>query len=124
MKSTRRIPKENFPIDFGETDVLILAGGSGTRIRKVLGDTPKLLAPIHHFTYFEFIMSWLKSFGVREVTLCLGHLSEKIIDHITHNPPEGIKLKTSIESSPLGTAGAIRHAKPNIKSNKVLVIMS
>ena len=33
-------------------DILILAGGQGTRIRETLGDVPKLLAPIGRKTFF------------------------------------------------------------------------
>lgn len=50
-------------------DVLVLAGGLGTRIRPVLGDTPKLLAPIAGLTYLDHLLGWLARFGARQVVL-------------------------------------------------------
>ena len=51
-------------IDLDAIDVFVLAGGLGTRIRPVLGDTPKLLAPILGRTYFDHLLNWLYRFGV------------------------------------------------------------
>ena len=55
-------------------DVLILAGGQGTRIRETLGDTPKLLAPIGSSLFLELLVRRLKTFGVSRIILALGHL--------------------------------------------------
>lgn len=105
-----------------DIEVLILAGGLGTRIRTVLGDTPKLLAPIRNKTFLDFIISWLQGFGVPRLLLCIGHLSEKIIDHVSKLDLQGMSIETSIETECLGTAGAIRGAVKLIRSNEILVL--
>ena len=122
MNPKKEINKQTFKRDFGKDDVVILAGGLGTRVKGVLGNTPKLLAPVYKVTFFDLIINWLKTFGVSRVILCLGHLSEKVLKHLSCYPPEGIQLEVSVENVPLGTAGAIRHAKNYVTSNEVLVV--
>ena len=103
-------------------DVFVLAGGLGTRIRSVLGDTPKLLAPIRGRTYLDHLLNWLRRFGARRVVLGLGVHARAIIDYAQAHPVAGIEIETVAEPSPLGTAGAIRFARAALRSDPVLVI--
>ena len=43
---------------FRDIDVLVLAGGKGTRIKNLLSGIPKLLAPIAGKTFFDFSHAW------------------------------------------------------------------
>ena len=54
-------------------DVLVIAGGLGTRIQSALGDTPKLLAPIGGRPYLAYLLDWLRRFGAKRIVLGLGH---------------------------------------------------
>ncbi len=103
-------------------DVYVLAGGRGTRIRPVLGDTPKLLAPIRNRTYFDHLLNWLRRFGARRVVLGLGVHAQAIIHYAQAHPIAGMAIETVVEPSPLGTAGAIRFARSTMRSDPVLVI--
>lgn len=103
-------------------DVYILAGGLGTRIRPVLGDVPKLLAPICGRTYLDRLLDWLRWFGARRVVLGLGHAAQAIKDHLSAHPPADLSIVTVVEPQPLGTAGAIRFARDQFRSNPVLVL--
>ena len=103
-------------------DVFVLAGGLGTRIRPVLGDTPKLLAPIRGHTFLDHLLNWLRRFGARRVLLGLGVHAQAIIDHAHAHPVAGIEIETVVEPSPLGTAGAIRNARAAMRSDPVLVV--
>jgi NDP-sugar pyrophosphorylase family protein len=103
-------------------DVFVLAGGLGTRIRPILGDTPKLLAPIRGGTYVDHLLNWLRHFGARRVVLGLGVHARAIIDYVQAHPVTGMEIETVIEPSPLGTAGAIRNARATMRSDPVLVI--
>jgi NDP-sugar pyrophosphorylase family protein len=103
-------------------DVFVLAGGLGTRIRSILGDTPKLLAPIRGGTYVDHLLNWLRHFGARRVVLGLGVHARAIIDYVQAHPVTGMEIETVIEPSPLGTAGAIRNARATMRSDPVLVI--
>jgi|SRR5262245_3633157 len=106
----------------GPVDVLVLAGGLGTRVQPVLGDLPKLLAPIGGRPFIDFLFDWLRGFGARRAVLGLGHRAQAILDHLAEHSPEGILVETVLEPRPLGTAGAIRFARHLLRSDPVLVM--
>lgn len=103
-------------------DVFVLAGGLGTRIRPVLGDVPKLLAPIGERTYLDHLLEWLGGFGARRVVLGLGVHARAIVEYVRAHPAPNIAIETVVEPSPLGTAGAIRNARPALRSDPVMVV--
>lgn len=106
----------------GSVDVFVLAGGLGTRMQPVLRDVPKLLAPIAGRRFIDFLFDWLRGFGARRVVLGLGHKAQTIVDHLAQHPPEGIAIESVLEPRPLGTAGAIRLARPLLHSDPVLAM--
>jgi NDP-sugar pyrophosphorylase family protein len=103
-------------------DIIILAGGQGTRIRDALGDTPKLLAPVSERPFLELLICRLKKFGARRVVITLGHLADKVLIYLDANPPDGIEIVTSVEQVLLGTAGSIRFARSQTNTNPVMVL--
>lgn len=105
-----------------DIDVIVLAGGLGTRIRDTLGDTPKLLASVNDRPFLDFLIGRLKGFGAGRLVLGLGHLGERVEEHLKSHPPEGIDIVTLIEPEPLGTAGALRFIAPRIESDPVMVM--
>lgn len=100
----------------------MLAGGLGTRIRPVLGDTPKLLAPIAGRPYLSYLLDWLREFGAYRVVLGLGFGADKVLDLLRSQPCPDLELCPLVEPSPLGTAGAVRFARAELRSNPVLVM--
>ena len=103
-------------------DILVLGGGLGTRIRPVLGDTPKLLAPICGRPYLAHLLDWLRRYGARRVVLGLGHQAQMILEHLRADPVRDLELVPVVEPLPLGTAGAIRFARNELHSDPVLVM--
>ena len=103
-------------------DVVVLAGGLGTRIRETLGDTPKLLAPVGETPFLDFLLGRLQGFGARRVVLGLGHRGDKVVAHLEAHPREGLDIITAIEPEPLGTAGALRYLAPRIETDPVMVM--
>jgi NDP-sugar pyrophosphorylase family protein len=103
-------------------DCLILAGGLGTRIAAVLGETPKVLAPIGGVPFLELLLDQLTAAGVGRVVLSLGHLAEVVIAHLRAHPRPGLEIAWSVETTPLGTAGGIRLARPLLTSDPVLIL--
>lgn len=104
------------------TDVAILAGGLGTRISGVLGDTPKILAPVGGRPFLDHLFDWLSSFGASRIVLCLGHLADKVTAHVSETPRDDLRIEWTIESAPLGTGGALRQASSLLDSDPVLVM--
>jgi len=103
-------------------DVAVLAGGLGTRLRSVLGETPKILAPVGGRPYLDHLLTWLAGYGARRVVLCLGFRAELVLEHLKRHPFSGLEVATSVEPEPLGTAGGLRLAVPLLKSDPVLVM--
>ena len=101
-----------------DVDVAILAGGMGTRIQGVLGDTPKALALINGKPYLDHLLDWFAGFGVKKIVLCLGHLSDRIVSHVADRPD----IICVVEPEPLGTGGAIKFARSHLTSDDVLII--
>ena len=105
-------------------DVFVIAGGLGTRIGSVLGDTPKLLAPISGRPYLAYLLDWLRRFGAKRIVLGLGHRAQAVVDFLDRNASgyADLDIVTVVEPRPLGTAGAIRFARGNLRSDPVLIM--
>ena len=58
---------------------VILAGGKGTRLRPLTVVFPKPLVPLGDKPIVEILLSQLQSFGLKDVTICTGYLSELIM---------------------------------------------
>lgn len=110
----------------GGIDVAVLAGGLGTRIRPVLGDVPKVLAPVNGRPFLDHLLDWLGRFGARRIVLCLGHRAEPVLAHIAgragRDAAAGLEVVGLVEPEPLGTAGAVRFARSRLLSDPVLVM--
>jgi NDP-sugar pyrophosphorylase family protein len=100
---------------------IILAGGIGKRLKPVTDYVPKPLVPIKNIPIIEWQIKYLKKFGVSEVIICSGYKTE-MIENYLNVKNLGVKIKFSIEKSPLGTGGAIKKAGKMIKDKSFFVI--
>jgi NDP-sugar pyrophosphorylase family protein len=89
---------------------VILAGGLGTRLRGVLGDVAKPMAPVQGRPFVEWVVRWLAAQGVRGVTIATGYRAESIAGHFDAGPVAGVAVDCVAEDRPLGTAGGFLHA--------------
>ncbi|EDP4615425.1 NTP transferase domain-containing protein, partial [Campylobacter jejuni] len=94
---------------------IILCGGLGTRLKSVIKNIPKPMAPINDKPFLEFIFEYLKKQGIKEVILAVSYKYEVIKEYFK-DEFLGIKIKYSIEKEPLGTGGAIKEALKFIKN--------
>ncbi|OGQ56462.1 MAG: dehydrogenase, partial [Deltaproteobacteria bacterium RIFCSPLOWO2_02_FULL_53_8] len=101
-------------------EAVVLAGGFGTRLRQVVADLPKPMAPIAGRPFLEILLSMLARKGFTRTVLSLGFMSEKITRHFGENYA-GMELVYEIESQPLGTGGAIRAALARCVADHVFV---
>jgi len=88
---------------------VILAGGKGVRLLPFTANFPKPLVPLGNTPVLEVLMRRLICFGVRDITLTLGHLAELVKAYFHHRgklDPE-LKLRYIVEEKPTGTAGAL-----------------
>lgn len=99
----------------------VLCGGQGTRLRPVIGDLPKCLAPVAGKPFLNYLLEHLHRWSIEKVVLCTGYGGQQIEDF--YGPDyAGMPLLYSREDEPLGTGGALRQALPLLDSDPVLVL--
>lgn len=86
---------------------LVLAGGFGTRLRSLVNNVPKPMAPIWGKPFLEYIILNLKGMGLRKFVFCLHYKADQIKNYFRDGSRWGVEIKYSIEKKPLGTGGAI-----------------
>ncbi|MDO8509331.1 MAG: sugar phosphate nucleotidyltransferase [Nanoarchaeota archaeon] len=90
---------------------VILAGGFGTRLKRVIYDRPKAMASIAGIPFLEHQLRLLKEEGIYEIVLCVSYMSNKIKSYFGDGSKVGINITYSDEEIPLGTGGAIKKAE-------------
>lgn len=101
-------------------EAIVLAGGFGTRLRQVVVDVPKPMAPVAGRPFLELLLGLLAQKGFARVILSLGFMAEKISGHFG-NRFAGLELAHVVEDIPLGTGGAIRLALDACTQDHVFV---
>jgi D-glycero-alpha-D-manno-heptose 1-phosphate guanylyltransferase len=101
-------------------EAIILAGGLGTRLRQVISDVPKPMAPIAGRPFLEILLDKLAHNGFHRIILSLGFMAERIIKHFGSSFA-GMKLVYVTEDIPLGTGGALRLAMTVCTKDHVFV---
>lgn len=105
-----------------KTDVFILCGGLGKRLRKFSGDNPKAMVLVGNRPFLELVISYLASLGFRRFILGVGYKSGAIKKYYSNHKPEGLSIVFSEEKTPLDTGGALKNARSLIKSDPFLVL--
>lgn len=95
---------------------VILAGGMGTRLRPVVDNKPKPMAEVAGKPFLEHQIGLLKHYGLTDLILCIGYLSEQIVNYFADGAQWGVSIQYALEKQALlGTAGAIKNAERLIK---------
>lgn len=108
-------------LNAGAIDVIILCGGMGTRLQGVLDDKPKPMADFQNRPFLDLLIDYVGNFGFRRFILCSGYKGNLIKEYF-EKKEDGKTYVISQETSPLGTAGAIKHAELLIKSDVFLTM--
>jgi len=105
-------------------DAIILAGGLGTRLRSVVSEVPKCMAPVAGKPFLWYLLTYLKRYPeIDRVVLSVGYLREVIFDWIGTVAREfPFDIDYAVEEVPLGTGGGIRLALSRCQSDDVLVL--
>ena len=114
MQTSERLP-------LAGTDVAILVGGLGTRLRGVVDNVPKPLAPVLGRPFLFYLLDMLALRGARSVTLCSGYMAD-FVKEKTGTEWLGMPIHHSVENEPMGTAGALALARNYLQSDRVLVL--
>lgn len=93
-----------------DATAVVLAGGFGTRIRHLLGDLPKPMAPVDGRPFIEWVVRYLAGQNIRRVILSTGYMAQTVQNHFQSQPVKDIHVTCVPESAPLGTAGGFLNA--------------
>lgn len=104
----------------GAPPCIVLAGGLGTRLRSVVADRPKCLAPVGPTVFLDIQLRTLRAQGVQDFVLSLGHGSAQVLDWL-NSQGAWSDVRTVVETSPLGTGGAIAFAMDSLGLAEALV---
>ena len=86
---------------------VVLAGGKGTRLAPYTRILPKPLMPIGDMPILEVLIRQMKSAGITDVTLTVGHLAGLLRAYFQDGGEFGVNIGYSLEEFPLGTAGPL-----------------
>jgi NDP-sugar pyrophosphorylase family protein len=101
---------------------VILAGGLATRLGQITETIPKSMVRIHCRPFLEYQIELLKRNGIRDIVLCVGHLSEKIEQYFEDGSRFDVEIRYSREEKGLlGTGGAVKNAERLLDSEFFLM---
>lgn len=103
-------------------EVIILAGGFGTRLKGITNDLiPKPMVKVNEKPFLEYIFNELSKYNVTSIILSVGFKYEVILDYFKDSYKD-IPIKYSIEHDLLGTGGAVKQALTYTRGNDVCVM--
>ena len=125
-------------------EVIVLAGGLGTRLRSVIHEIPKCMAPINwpeecpspkeasaiysaskgkdlHRPFLGYLLDWLVGQGVDHVVFSVGYLKEQVISYV-QGQEWPFSYDFAVEDTPMGTGGGIRLALSHCREDRVFVV--
>ena len=88
---------------------IVLAGGLGTRLKDRVPDLPKPMAPVAGRPFLEYVLDGLVGGEVDEIVLAVGYRAQSIQNHFG-TAYRGLPIRYTVETTPLGTGGALVQA--------------
>lgn len=102
-------------------EAIVLAGGFGTRLQKVVRDVPKPMALVNGRPFLTYILDYLKSQKVERVVLSVGYKHETIQEYFGTSYRD-MSIQYVVEETPLGTGGGIRKALLHASADNVFIV--
>lgn len=96
--------------------VIILAGGLGTRLKSISEGRPKAMMLVNGRPFIEYQLEKLAYIGLTDIVLCVGFGGDMIRNHVEDGSKWGVNIRYSAEdpTALLGTGGALLNALPLI----------
>ena len=101
---------------------IILAGGEGKRLRSVINDVPKPMAPINEKPFLEYLILQLRKQNIKDIIFSIGYKGSIIKSYFQDGDNWDINIEYSEEDKPLGTGGALRKAGELIDDEQFIVM--
>lgn len=102
---------------------IILVGGFGTRLRTLVPDLPKPMAPVCDKPFLAHLLLYLKRQGITRIIFSVHYLKETIQTYFQNNY-EDLEIAYAEEETPLGTGGAIINALSHCDANQPVFVLN
>ncbi|MGV3525204.1 MAG: sugar phosphate nucleotidyltransferase [Candidatus Sericytochromatia bacterium] len=101
---------------------VLMAGGSGTRLRPLTCDLPKPMVPIVNRPIIEHIVHLLKRHDFCDIYVTLYYLPQLIQNHLKDGKDLGVNVSYALEEEkPLGTAGCVKNIERHLDETFVVI---
>ncbi len=104
---------------------MILAAGTGTRLRPLTDHTPKALVSLGEYSMMDIAIGFLHKHGVDDIVINVHHFAQQLIDYAQSKNRQGYKIAISDESNLLlDTGGGLKKAAPFFEGEQDIVLMA
>ncbi len=101
---------------------VLMAGGSGTRLRPLTCDLPKPMVPVLNRPIAEHIINLLRRHQITEIIATLHYLPDALRDYFQDGSDFGVQMTYAVEEDqPLGTAGCVKNVSELLDSTFLVV---
>ncbi|NLB96345.1 MAG: NTP transferase domain-containing protein [Armatimonadetes bacterium] len=101
---------------------VVMAGGEGSRLRPLTCNRPKPLVPIVNKPIMQHIIELLVRCGFTDVIATLHYLADEIETYFGDGSEFGVRMRYTVEETPLGTAGSVKQAEPWLSDGTFIII--
>lgn len=101
---------------------ILLAGGLGTRLRKVVSDRPKPMALVEGKPFLQHLIEVLKKNQITDIIFAVGYKGSMIEEYFGDGSQFGFQASYAYEEEQLGTAGAIKNCTSLLKEDSFYVL--
>ena len=108
-------------MNFAKTDILILAGGRGTRIKEITSKIPKPLIKFNNKPLLDLILNNISKYNFNKIFILAGYKGNKIYKKYHNKNFNFSRIHCVTEKKRLGTWGAIIGVKKKLKKNFIVI---
>ena len=102
-------------------DLVILAGGFGTRIKKYLKGKPKPMIKFDKFNFLDLLIRKICTYDINKVFILAGYKGEKIKKKYHNKKINLVDVECIVEKKPRGTAGCLNQIRKRLKTDFIVV---
>ncbi|RJQ48184.1 MAG: phosphohexose mutase [Gammaproteobacteria bacterium] len=104
-------------------EAIILAGGVGSRLKAVVPDVPKPMAPINGRPFLEYLLNYWAGQGVSRFVLSVGYKCQIIEEYFSARHKEA-EVVYAVEEQPRGTGGGLLLALEGLRGSDSFLVMN
>lgn len=106
-------------------EAVVLAGGLGTRLRKLVGDqVPKVMVNLSGKPLLDYTLNFIKGAGISKIVIVVSYKKEVIMNYFGDGSSMGVRISYAFQRNPKGgTADALKCARSEVTGEKFLMVM-